>query len=124
MKGQGSISDWRQQRNGAAVDKTAAEFGQLDILVNNAGIFVVKPIELLTLNDFDNTVNVNVRAVFFASQAAAAHIGEGDRIISIGSNLAEHVSMPGASLYSLSKSALIEFTKGLARDLGDSHFEY
>ena len=102
----------------AAVEKTVAEFGQLDILVNNAGIFVVKPIEQLTLDDFDETVNVNVRAVFTASQAAAAHMGEGGRIISIGSNLAEHVPMPGASLYSLSKSALIGFTKGLARDLG------
>lgn len=102
----------------AAVERTVTELGQLDILVNNAGIFVVNSIDELTLNDFDQTIDVNVRAVFVASQAAAKHMGEGGRIISIGSNLAEHVPMPGVSLYSLSKSALIGFTKGLARDLG------
>jgi len=102
----------------AAVQKTVAEFGQLDILINNAGIFVAKPIDELTLDDFDQTININVKAVFIASQAAASQMGEGSRIITIGSNLAEHVPTPGLSLYSLSKSALIGFTKGLARDLG------
>lgn len=102
----------------AAVERTAAELGRLDILVNNVGIFVVKPLDALTLDDFERTMAVNVRAVFVASQAAAAHMGEGGRIITIGSNLAEHVPMPGVSLYSLSKAALIGFTKGMARDLG------
>ena len=102
----------------AAVERTVAELGRLDILVNNVGIFVVKPLDALTLDDFERTVAINVRAVFVASQAAAAHMGEGGRIITIGSNLAEHVPMPGVSLYSLSKAALIGFTKGMARDLG------
>jgi 3-oxoacyl-[acyl-carrier protein] reductase len=102
----------------AAVERTAAEFGRLDILVNNAGLFVAKPLEALTLDDFERTVAINVRAVFVASQAAAARMGEGGRIISIGSNLAERVPAPGMSLYSLSKAALIGLTKGLARDLG------
>ena len=102
----------------AAVEETVATFGQLDILINNAGIFVVKAIDELTLEDYQQTLDVNVKAVFVASQAAAKHMGEGGRIISIGSNLAEHVPMQGMSLYSLSKSALIGFTKGLARDLG------
>lgn len=102
----------------AAVEQTVTEFGRLDILVNSAGIFVVKPLDALTLDDFEQTVAINVRAVFVASQAAAAHMGEGGRIITIGSNLAEHVPMPGVSLYSLSKAALIGFTKGMARDLG------
>lgn len=101
-----------------AVEQTVATFGRIDILVNNAGIFEVKPIEALTLEDFQRTMDINVRGVFIASQAAAAHMGEDGRIISIGSNLAEHASMPGLSLYSLSKAALIGFTKGLARDLG------
>lgn len=102
----------------AAVERTVAELGRLDILVNNVGIFVVKPLDALTVDDFNQTVAINVRAVFVASQAAAAHMGEGGRIITIGSNLAEHVPMRGISLYSLSKAALIGFTKGMARDLG------
>jgi NAD(P)-dependent dehydrogenase (short-subunit alcohol dehydrogenase family) len=102
----------------SAVDQTVTTFGQLDILINNAGIFIVKSIDDLTLEDYDQTMDVNVKAVFVASQAAAKYMGEGGRIISIGSNLAEHVPIQGMSLYSLSKSALIGFTKALARDLG------
>ena len=44
---------------------------------------------------------------------------DGGRIVSIGSNLAERVPFPGVTLYAMSKSALIGFTKGLARDLGE-----
>ena len=103
----------------AAVDQAAKAFGGLDILVNNAGIFRGGgPIESITLEDIDATLAVNVRAVVVASQAAAKHMKEGGRIISIGSNLASRVAGPGVSLYSMSKSALIAWTQGLARDLG------
>lgn len=102
----------------AAVERTVAELGRIDILVNNAGVIVAKPINALTLDDFDQTVAINLRAVFVASQAVAIHLGEGGRIITIGSNLAERVPTPGLSLYSLSKAALIGLTKGMARDLG------
>ncbi|VIO70774.1 Cyclic-di-GMP-binding biofilm dispersal mediator protein [Bradyrhizobium ivorense] len=102
-----------------AVNAAAKAFGGLDILVNNAGIFRGGgPIENLTLEDIDATLAVNVRAVVVASQAAAAHMGEGGRIINIGSNLATRVPDAGMSLYSMSKSALIAWTQGLARDLG------
>jgi len=100
------------------IEKTVADLGRLDILVNNAGVFTAKPIDALTLNDYEETMDVNVRAVFVACQTASAHMQPGGRIITIGSNLAERVPMPGASLYSMSKAALVGFTKGLARDLG------
>lgn len=100
------------------IKTTQQEFGQIDILVNNAGILIAKEVNDLTLNDLDTTLNINVKAVFIASQAVASQMPTGGRIISIGSNLAERVPMSGMSLYSLSKSALIGLTKGLARDLG------
>jgi 3-oxoacyl-[acyl-carrier protein] reductase len=53
-----------------------------------------------------------------ASKIAAAHMAEGGRIISIGSNFAERVPRPGLSLYAASKAALVGLTKGMARDLG------
>jgi 3-oxoacyl-[acyl-carrier protein] reductase len=101
-----------------AIEKTVATFGRIDILVNNAGIYVGKPLHEYTLADFDSTMAVNVRAVFLASQKAAAYMNEGGRIITIGSNMAERVAFPTGSLYSMSKSALVGLTKGLARDLG------
>lgn len=102
----------------AAIDRTASELGGLDILVNNAGIFQASPFEALTLAEIDRMIAVNLRAPIVAAQAAIPHMGEGGRIISIGSNLAERVPEAGITLYALSKAALIGFTKGLARDLG------
>jgi len=101
-----------------AIEKAIATFGRIDILVNNAGIFIGKPLAEYTLADFDNNMSVNVRAVFLASQKAAQYMNEGGRIITIGSNMADRVARATATLYAMSKSALVGLTKGLARDLG------
>ena len=87
--------------------------------MNNAGIFPFGPIDDVTVEEIDRTLGIHARAVFLASQAAVRHMSAGGRIISIGSNLAERVPFPGVTLYSMSKAALIGFTKALARDLGD-----
>lgn len=101
-----------------SVDRTADEFGRFDILVNNAGVFPYGPIDDVTLEEVDRTLAIHTRAVFVASQAAVRHMTEGGRIVSIGSNLADHVPFAGVTLYAMTKSALNGFTKGLARDLG------
>jgi 3-oxoacyl-[acyl-carrier protein] reductase len=102
----------------AGIGQAVATFGRIDILVNNAGIYIGKPLADYTLHDLDNTLAVNVRAVFLASQLAARYMKSGARIITVGSNMANRVAYPNGTLYALSKSALIGFTKGLARDLG------
>ena len=102
-----------------AVNRTARELGRLDILVNNAGIFPSGPIGNVTLEEVDQTLAIHVRAVFVAAQAALVHMGEGGRIISIGSCFAHRVPYGGITLYSMSKAALIGLTKGLAREVGD-----
>ncbi|MEW9556510.1 SDR family NAD(P)-dependent oxidoreductase [Nonomuraea sp. NPDC050783] len=101
-----------------AVEHTVATLGRLDILVNNAGIAPYGPIEDVTLDDVDRTLAVHARASFVLAQAAARHMKDGGRIITIGSSLAQRVPTPGWTLYAMSKSALIGLTKGLARDLG------
>jgi 3-oxoacyl-[acyl-carrier protein] reductase len=101
-----------------AIDGVAARFGRIDILVNNAGVLVLAPIDQFALEDFDRTVAVNVRAVFVAAKAAAAHMGEGGRIINISSTNAERMPFAGGAVYAMSKSALTGLTKGMARDLG------
>jgi 3-oxoacyl-[acyl-carrier protein] reductase len=103
---------------GAAVKQTLKELGRLHILVNNAGIFLVGSIDAVSLEDFDQTFSVNVRSAFLASKIAATYMGNGGRIISIGSNFAERIPAPGLSLYAASKAALVGLTKGMARDLG------
>jgi 3-oxoacyl-[acyl-carrier protein] reductase len=75
-------------------------------------------ISILIDTEMDETMVVNLRAAFVASKAAVPHMGEGGRIISIGSNLAERVPSEGITIYSASKAALIGLTRGLARDLG------
>jgi 3-oxoacyl-[acyl-carrier protein] reductase len=102
----------------AAVSKTVETLGRLDIVVNNAGILALGDISQLTEADFDKTINVNVRAVFIATQAAIPHMKEGGRIINIGSTNADRMPFPGGSIYAMSKSALVGLVKGLARDLG------
>lgn len=101
-----------------SVEAVVAEFGRLDLLVNNAGVLDVADISELDLERYEHTMDINVRAVFVATKAAAVHMGADGRIIHIGSNLASRVPWPGISLYAMSKAALVGFTKGLARDLG------
>lgn len=102
----------------AAIRHTQDSFGRLDILVNNAGVLAVAPIEEFSIDDLDRTLAVNVRSVVIASQEAARVMGEGGRIITIGSTNAERMPFAGGSVYALSKAAVAGFTKGLARDLG------
>ncbi|MHC2086248.1 3-oxoacyl-ACP reductase family protein [Methylobacterium sp. CM6244] len=101
-----------------SVDEAVAGLGGLDILVNNAGIARYGAVAEIGLIDIDALLNVNVRSVVLASQAAIPHLGQGGRIISIGSCLAERVPFPGVTVYSMTKSALLAFTRGLARELG------
>ncbi|MDX3905843.1 MAG: 3-oxoacyl-ACP reductase family protein [Pigmentiphaga sp.] len=101
-----------------AVRRAASDFGRLDILVNNAGVLKWGDTNDLTLDDLDQTLAVNVRSVFVASQEAARHMGNGGRIIHIGSTNADRMPSGGGAIYAMSKSALIGMTKGMARDLG------
>jgi 3-oxoacyl-[acyl-carrier protein] reductase len=101
-----------------AIDLAVAELGRLDILVNNAGAFDLGALEQLSLEEFERTMAVNVRAPFVACQAAVRHLPAGGRIVNIGSNVAERAVFPGFSLYAMSKTALIGLTKALGRELG------
>ena len=102
----------------SSIDKTVAEVGGLDILVNNAGILRVAELKDISLEDIDAILNVNVRGPIVASKSALPHLGKGGRIITIGSFFADRVPSPAVGVYAASKSALVAFTKGLARELG------
>jgi 3-oxoacyl-[acyl-carrier protein] reductase len=102
----------------AAVEKTFATFGRLDVLVNNAGTAFPKPFEEATLEEMDRVIDINIRGVFVATQAALKHMKSGGRIIMIGSAVGERVAAPGLVPYAGTKGAVKMFTQALAREIG------
>lgn len=111
------------QANSAEVDQlvkdVAKHFGRLDILVNNAGVFTAGPID--SSDDragFERQYAINVNGVITAIRAAAKLMGNGGRIITLGSGIATRASFPGVADYAASKAAIVGYTKGAARDLG------
>jgi 3-oxoacyl-[acyl-carrier protein] reductase len=102
----------------AAVEKTVATFGRLDVLVNNAGTAIPKPFEETTLEEMDYMIDLNLRGVFVATQAALKHMKDGGRIITIGSCVGERLMTPGLVAYAATKGAVKMFTQGLSREVG------
>ena len=102
----------------AAVNKVVAAFGRLDILVNNAGTAIPKTFEETTLEEMDRVLDINVRGVFVATQAALKHMHDGGRIIMIGSSVGERVLVPGLVPYSATKGAVKVFSQSLSREVG------
>jgi 3-oxoacyl-[acyl-carrier protein] reductase len=102
----------------AAVEKTVATLGRLDVLVNNAGTAIPKTFEETTLEEMDRVIDINIRGVFVATQAALKHMKEGGRIITIGSCVGERMMTPGLVPYSATKGAVKMFTQGLSREVG------
>ncbi|HWZ97166.1 MAG TPA: 3-oxoacyl-ACP reductase family protein [Candidatus Dormibacteraeota bacterium] len=101
-----------------AVEKTVDAFGRLDILVNNAGTAIPKPFEEATLEEMDRVIDINIRGVYVATQAALKHMKSGGRVIMIGSAVGERVAAPGLVPYAGTKGAVKMFTQALAREIG------
>ncbi|WP_437998349.1 3-oxoacyl-ACP reductase family protein [Sorangium sp. So ce185] len=102
----------------SAVAETVKALGRLDVLVNNAGVAAMAPLDQFSLEEFDRVMAVNVRGLFVAAQEAVRHMGEGGRIINIGSVSGDVALMPGMSVYGATKAAVAGLTRGWARDLG------
>jgi 3-oxoacyl-[acyl-carrier protein] reductase len=101
----------------AAIDQTLARFGRLDILVVNAGVLTRGAVDQLSLDDFDRMVAINVRGVFAAIHHAAPLLTDGGRIVTIGSNTALRVGVPGGGAYAMTKAAVASLVRGAAIDL-------
>lgn len=106
-------------QSSAAVDRAAADLGGLDIVVNNAGVAHFSLIDDFPPEEFERVVAINIGSTYWTTRTAIKHLGDGGRIINIGSINAERIPGAGLSVYGLTKGAIASFTKGLARDLGD-----
>lgn len=101
----------------AAVSKAVDELGKLDAVVLNAGVLRLNTVDAVTLEELDLMIDVNIRGVFLAIQAAVAQLKDGGRVITIGSNTAERTGFRGSSVYQFTKAAVAAMVKGLALDL-------
>src|SRR5271163_1083381 len=102
-----------------AVDEAAKEFGRIDILVNNAGIAPESPAENVREQDFDETLAINLKGTFFASQAVGRLMirQKSGKIINMGSQ-AGFISLPTESIYCMTKAGIAHLTKCLAVEWG------
>ncbi|MFA5154834.1 MAG: SDR family NAD(P)-dependent oxidoreductase [Patescibacteria group bacterium] len=96
----------------AAVQK----FGHLDILVNNAGIFPFVPFDQMTVDDWNEVMDVNLKSIFLCTKAAVKVMAAGAKIINI-SSIAALVGFNGLTHYCASKGGVNSFTRALALEL-------
>ncbi|HGA2074954.1 TPA: 2-dehydro-3-deoxy-D-gluconate 5-dehydrogenase KduD [Yersinia enterocolitica] len=102
----------------ALLERAIAEFGQIDILVNNAGIIRREDAINFSEKDWDDVMNVNIKTVFFMSQAVAKQFikqGTGGKIINVASMLSYQGGIRVPS-YTASKSAVMGVTRLLANE--------
>lgn len=114
------ISDEADMRS--AVDKLIETFGGLDIVVANAGIHGVwAPIDDLKPDEWDKTINVNLRGTYLTVHLAVPHLktGKGGSIIVVSSiNGTRTFTTPGATAYSVTKAGQLAMVQQLALELG------
>jgi NAD(P)-dependent dehydrogenase (short-subunit alcohol dehydrogenase family) len=105
----------------AAVEATVERFGGLDCLVNNAGVAgPTAPVEAVTVDEWEHTMDVNVTGVFRCVKHAAAHLRASDRgsVVTV-SSISGKRPLEGRTPYAASKMAVIGLTRTLAFEFGD-----
>lgn len=112
-------ADFRDAKQALDLAGRAAEFlGGLDVLVNNAGITMNQPFLETTVEEYDTVFNVNMRAMFFASQGAAEiMVGSGHGSIVNVSSVHAYGGMVEHAVYAATKAAIVGFTRTLSVEL-------
>jgi hypothetical protein len=102
----------------AVIDRAVQEFGRIDVLVSNAAYQMSQDtgIEAISTEQFDRVMKTNVYATFWVCKAAVPHMPEGSSIITTSSVQAFNPS-PHLLDYATSKAAIVNFTKGLGKNL-------
>lgn len=111
------LKDWQNTR------ESLKNLENLDGLINNAGIAIIKPFSELTENDFDETFNVNIKAVFNVTQTLLPNLKKNSSVVNI-SSLASSRSFDGHSVYSATKAAVDSLTRSLALELSAKEIRF
>jgi len=98
--------------------ETAEKFGKIDVIVANAGAGIVGTVATIAEADYDKTMDLNLKSVYFTVQKALPYMNDGGSIILIGSNAA-HRAYASFTLYGAAKAAVIYLAKGFSSDLLD-----
>lgn len=101
-----------------AVEHTVRTLGRLDVVVASAGVARAGGIDTLPAEEIDRMIDVNVRGVVHTIRAALPHLGDGGRIVTIGSVNAARAPFAGAAAYGMTKAAVAGLVRGLSRGLG------
>ena len=100
-----------------AVSRAVKTFGKIDILVNNVGIAPANPAEKVTEEDFDHTINLNLKGTFFTAQAVGKQmIEQGSGSIINMSSQAGFIALDDESVYCMTKAGVNHLTKNLASE--------
>ena len=112
----------------AAVERTAAELGRLDILVNNAGVMLLGPALDAPLEEWERTVDLNVKGLLYCTYAALPHLLAAAEteprkladLVNI-SSVAGRKANAGSGIYNLSKFGVGAFSESLRMELAKRH---
>lgn len=99
-----------------AMKKIKERFGRIDALFVNAGVGKFVPLEEVTEAFFDETVDINLKGVFFTVQKAVPLMPKGSAIL-LNASINAHLGMPGSTVYGATKAAVLNMAKTLSADL-------
>jgi len=105
-----------------SIKKIRKTFGKIDILINTSGIFLIKSIDKTTIEEFEESFNINVRAPFIFSKEFSKDMKKSKwgRIVNIGSSSAYN-GFKNSTAYCSSKHALLGFSRALFSELKDNN---
>jgi NADP-dependent 3-hydroxy acid dehydrogenase YdfG len=100
------------------VDAAVAALGRVDVIINNAGLMPHSPLERLKIDDWDRTINVNLKGVLYGIAAVLPHMQrqKSGHIINV-SSVAGHKVGPGGAVYSATKTAVRVISEGLRQEV-------